>query len=279
VKNQVGLINKKLLADWLGPLMAAAVLGGMWQGQAEAAPALVANVAEPAIQGGFFVRPHDALAWFKEKRIVTPEQFYALDSASRARAFSVGALSDEYAIGLVQDEIHEAIEQGLPASQWLTKLEERFASAGLGNLPQSDVYWRLVYDTNATMALSAGRYIQQMQVRQERPYWLFWNPDPVTPECQAMEGKVFRADDPIWRTHYPPLHFRCKSMVLTLDADEVAAEGLEVQDTSAGHSIPPPAPGFEFNPADAFFLNKGAAGMPATAEGKAAVQLLLGSWS
>jgi len=260
---------------WLSPMMLAAVLGGVWQVQAEV-PRLapVPNVAEPAtIEGGFFVQPHEAIEWFKAKKIVKPDEFAALDATAKARSFSVKHLTEDYTLETVKGSIEEALKTGENFTTWLTKLEDVLARAGLGTESVSVLHWELVYVQNTSLALSAGRYVQQMRVREERPFWLFWNPDPVTEVCITLEGKVFRADLFPMR-YYPPNHFRCKSQILTMDADEVAAEGMRVwRGDEPDLDLLPVAKGFEFDPAQAFFLNKGVAGMAPTSQGLAAMQM------
>ncbi|CAH8721330.1 hypothetical protein HTL2_006310 [Paenibacillus melissococcoides] len=46
-----------------------------------------------------------------------------------------------------------------------------------------------------------------------------------------MHGRVFRADDPIWNTWYPPNGFRCRCTVRTLSERQVRERGLKVETT------------------------------------------------
>ena len=54
------------------------------------------------------------------------------------------------------------------------------------------------------------------------------------PAPAAMNGKVFRADDPVWKTHYPPTGFGCRCFVMALTAEDMEKAGLTVSD-SDGH--------------------------------------------
>ena len=275
-------------ARWLSPVMLAGLIGGMWQARAEvvsggtgvppvinvAQPPSAVNADTPDIEGGFFLKPEKAVEWFKSKNIVSPDVFKALDDSAKARAFSVSGLTENYTLEVVKDSLDEALATGQNFTTWLTNLEDTLAAAGIGTASISVVHWELVHVQNTSLALAAGRYVQQMRVADVRPYWHFWNPDPKTPVCQTLEGKTFRADEFPMR-YYPPNHFRCKSMILTLDADEVAAEGITV--TKGGDpdlELLPVAPGFQFDPATAFFRNKGIAGLSPTPEGDAAMRAL-----
>ncbi len=69
-----------------------------------------------------------------------------------------------------------------------------------------------------------------------RPYWVYRSVmgQHTRPTHAAMNGMVFRADDPIWRSHYPPNGFNCQCSVYALTAAEVEEEGLIIHD-SADH--------------------------------------------
>lgn len=285
------VIDPDGFADWLAPLMLVALLAGMSDVQQEArgggadaanaamapgsvaaSPPLAVAAAPITFEGQVFVRPEEAIEWFRAKGIVTPDEFYALDSAARARAFSISGLTDQYALDTVHDSIGKGIAEGDTTTGWLNRLDETFENADLSTEGIKLHHWRLVFEQNATAALNAGRYVQMQRVADSRPYWQAFNPNPVTEICIEIAGKTFRADDPIWGSHYPPNHFGCKTMVVTLDQDELEAEGLDV---STGGDVGEPVPeSFAFDPAEAFFLNKGPAGLAPMPEGQAALEAL-----
>ncbi len=46
-----------------------------------------------------------------------------------------------------------------------------------------------------------------------------------------MDGRVFGADDPIWKSHYPLNGFNCRCSVSALTAADLEEEGLTVYDS------------------------------------------------
>jgi uncharacterized protein with gpF-like domain len=60
-----------------------------------------------------------------------------------------------------------------------------------------------------------------------------------------MEGKVYPADDPVWKTWYPPNGFRCRCRVNALTKGET--EGLQVESELPKDS---PDKGFDTSPGD-----------------------------
>jgi hypothetical protein len=60
-----------------------------------------------------------------------------------------------------------------------------------------------------------------------------------------MEGKVFAADDPIWKTWWPPNGFNCRCTTQPVDKWELAEGKYAIGDGS--QVTLQPDPGFDFN--------------------------------
>ena len=92
---------------------------------------------------------------------------------------------------------------------------------------------RVIYGTNLRTSYAAGRWQQLQAVRRSRPYWRYrHSPASVTPRHQHVEwdGLVLRADDPWWRTHYPPNGWGCNCYVEALSEREVRRLGKDGPD-------------------------------------------------
>lgn len=88
---------------------------------------------------------------------------------------------------------------------------------------------KLIYHNNVGNALMAGRYAQaeDPDVMEARPWWLF---DGIadfrqSPICLVRDGIVLPADDPWWKANKPLLHHRCRSGIITLDAEDAKEFG------------------------------------------------------
>lgn len=118
-----------------------------------------------------------------------------------------------------------------------------------------------IFRTNMQTALNAGHYksMTDETTMKMRPYWRYRTAgDGHVRESHAvMEGRVYRADDPIWDVWYPPNGFRCRCMVVSLSKKQVERMGLHVEteapfdvDYSTGELLPKfPDKGFSNNPA------------------------------
>lgn len=108
--------------------------------------------------------------------------------------------------------------------------------------------------TNVQRAYSVSRYSEMTrpEVKEARPYMRFSAilDARTTPECEESDGIVLPQDDPWWRTHIPPLHFACRSHIVTLSESEAAEEGIDPSGPAVGAadgfgSVPEPS---EFDP-------------------------------
>ena len=119
----------------------------------------------------------------------------------------------------------------------------------------------MIFRTNMQTAYNAGHYksMTQPETMRLRPYWKYVTAgDGNVRETHArMDGRIYRADDPIWKVWYPPNGFRCRCMVVSMTEKQVQRSGIPVSkappydvDYSTGEIIYRyPDKGFSNNPA------------------------------
>lgn len=110
--------------------------------------------------------------------------------------------------------------------------------------------WRLrtIYNTNIRSAYMSGKYKRFLANAANRPYWQYISIlDKATrPTHAALDQLVFRSDDPIWKTIWPPNDWGCRCDIRALTKEEVRAKNLKIAD---GSSIKfKPGKGFSHNP-------------------------------
>jgi SPP1 gp7 family putative phage head morphogenesis protein len=173
-----------------------------------------------------------AAAWFRARVPMTDSEHAELDDRAQSRAFSVAGAAQLRLVADVWDSIDAAIEQGTTLEDFADEVGDKLYAAWGGEDP-----WRLetIFRTNVQSAYSAGRYFEMNEpaVKKMRPFWRFdaIMDDATTDICADAEGVTLDADDPFWATHTPPLHFNCRSAIVSLATDDVA-EGDLTGDTS-----------------------------------------------
>ena len=171
----------------------------------------------------------EALDFFKKKKILTPGRFKNLTDSAKRRAFTVGGLYKKQMLEKTQNILHEAIGEGLTVKEFKEFFDNK--SPLYGATKQGAAHLETVFQNAVFGAFNEGRYIQQRELIDTRPYWRYVTVDDnsVRASHKAMHGKVYAADDPIWKTWYPPNGHRCRCTVVTLSETEMKREGYELQ--------------------------------------------------
>jgi hypothetical protein len=92
---------------------------------------------------------------------------------------------------------------------------------------------RVIYETNLRTSYAAGRYEQLQEVKRRRPFWRYRHSDAVQhprPHHVAWDGLIIHADDPWWKTHYPPNGWGCQCYVEALAERDLRRLGKDGPD-------------------------------------------------
>jgi hypothetical protein len=168
----------------------------------------------------------EAIAYYRAKKIVTPEEYAALEAAARNQAFTVaGAARDD----LLAD-IYEAVAKGLEQGTQLAEFKKDFNNIldKFGWAPnRRDWRARQIFETNMSTAQAAGRYAEQTDpvMLKVRPFFRYMPSSSYRrrPEHEQWYNLVLPADDPFWEEHYPPNGWGCKCWVRAVTGDELLA--------------------------------------------------------
>ena len=88
-------------------------------------------------------------------------------------------------------------------------------------------------NTAVASSFQAAQYIrlQDEYMKAVYPYYMYKTvgDNKVRDEHAALDGKVWRADDPIWDTIWPPLDWNCRCYVEPMMEEEVIMSGISVE--------------------------------------------------
>lgn len=153
----------------------------------------------------------EALDSFLARRLITPEEFRRLSDEARQRAFTVTRISSE----ALRERIFRLLAADLESGGTYDAFAASVASGetDLGLTPSSPAYVETVYRTNVASAYGAGRYRQltSAPVIAARPFVQYRTvrDSRVRSSHAALDGMVFRQDDPAWPNYAPPNGFQC----------------------------------------------------------------------
>lgn len=188
----------------------------------------------------------EAIDYFKDKVVLSPSQFYKIANEYKSLAFTVSGYSKVEILKKFYEEILKSMEAGTTMDDFKKNMNSFLEDKGYEGLTnfQADNIFR----TNIQTAYNAGHYKQMTEpmVLKLRPYWQYVAVmDSHTRLAhRGMDGKVFRADNPIWDKWFPPNGFKCRCTVITLSERQVKQRGLEVLEDAPkyvgidGHTVP-----------------------------------------
>jgi SPP1 gp7 family putative phage head morphogenesis protein len=214
----------------------------------------------------------EQLEFFRSKGYtLSPESWRDVWQEAHARAFTVARVTEADILVDIREALDRAQETGQTLTAFKAGIRETlekkgwFAPTGeraIIKLPDGTTRkrlkaWRLdtIFSTNLDSAYHSGRFKQQEEVKDFFPYrqYLTAEDPAVRPAHRAMHGKVFKTDDPIWKTWYPPNGFRCRCDTRLLSEKQAKRKGLDV-DTKPpkiqGEAVTPDE-GFEYHPGEA----------------------------
>ncbi|WP_350306967.1 phage head morphogenesis protein [Photorhabdus viridis] len=191
------------------------------------------------------LEPKLAVDYFRAKGYDISWNWQETEAASHAQAFTVAKAARMDILTTIRDEVDKALSQGATERDFIQTLKPRLQEQGwwgkqivvdgdghaetvqLG----SPARLATIYRTNLATAYQAGRYQQQLASTETHPYWQYLAVmDKNTRKSHAaMNGRVFRFDDPIWNTLYPPNDWGCRCRVRALTAAQVKRMGLTVE--------------------------------------------------
>lgn len=208
----------------------------------------------------------EAIAFLRQKTQVTSEHYTDVFGAANVKAFTVAGGTSQALVGDFYKATLKAAESGTSLGEFRRDFDA--ITARYGWLHNGTPEWRsrIIFETNLSMAYSAGRYAQQTEPETLAafPFWQYVHSGAMhpRPEHLALNGLVLRADDPFWKTHYPPNGWGCGCKVRPVSARGLARMGKSGPDTApiietrpvrtrTGGIIHVPIgidPGFDYNP-------------------------------
>ncbi|MFZ2986597.1 phage minor head protein [Ideonella sp.] len=189
--------------------------------------------------------PAEALAWFQARGIRITWDWHEMLRQEHALAFTVAKATSADVLAAIRTEVEKALGEGQSFDSFKKTLKPRLMDLGwwgraemldaeTGELQKvqlgSDRRLRTIFQTNVQTSYMAGRYQRQLANVGDRPYWQYIAvmDGRTRPAHAALNGRVFRWDDPIWQVIYPPNGWGCRCRVRALTPAQVEAMGLSV---------------------------------------------------
>ncbi|ARF51386.1 phage head morphogenesis protein [Pantoea stewartii] len=233
------------------------------------------------------LKPEAAIRYFRSKGIKIAFDTRQMQDRAHATSFVVSGMLKQDVLTDVHGALTKALEDGQTAAWFKDNLIPQLTRRGwMGSGLKADadgvlegrklMPYRLdtIFRTNTQSAYMAGRYEKMRANVKARPYWQYVAvmDSRTRPAHAALNGRIFRWDDPIWDTIFPPNGYNCRCRVVALSQAEVDRHPVGVESSADlqvtieqpyGSTIRPvtalkdPATGRLFTPDAGFHLNPG----------------------
>lgn len=169
----------------------------------------------------------DALATFKELKLLDKASFERATAAVKQSAFTVAGVVGDQMLEVLRADLFESIKAGEDLRRYKQRILPRLQDAGfvsnIGDLKTGQralnaSHIETVYRTNTMNTYNTGRYVHQSSpsVVSAFPVWEIRGvKDTRTRDTHlATHGVRLLANDPFWKTAYPPFGWNCRCRVI-----------------------------------------------------------------
>lgn len=145
----------------------------------------------------------------------------------------------------LREKINDLITRGYHNKDAIKELNKELNNLGISDT--NDFQLETIFRTQTQMAYSAGGFqaIQNNEYLRDAIQMYEFSAvmdNRTTQICEDIDGTRLPADDPFWHTYYPPLHFNCRSVCVSIFEEEDIVKPPQSLDQ----------PQLDFNPAELF---------------------------
>lgn len=210
--------------------------------------------------------PFDAaIRFFRDKANVTTRSWTDVYAAAHSRAFMVAGAATEAIVDDFRQAVDKAIAEGTTLADFRRDFDDIVARHGWEHTGGRNWRSRVIFETNLRTAYAAGQYAQltEPETLEAFPFWTYNHSGSLHPRLDHLswDGMTLRADDPFWKTNYPPNGWGCGCFVIPSSDLDLRRQGKRGPDASpdlvfraeevGGRTVRVPNgvdPGFEYNP-------------------------------
>ncbi|WP_308569916.1 phage minor head protein [uncultured Haemophilus sp.] len=189
--------------------------------------------------------PDKIVEYLKAKGVQISENWFDVWQDAHAKAFTVAKATKAEIVDTLKWSVEKALQEKMSYDDYIKMMTPICKEMGWwgkvqdedGNIVQLGSPWRLktILRTNKIAAYHTGRYARQMENADEQPYWQYVaiQDNRTRASHQALHGKIYRYDDPIWQHFYPPNDYGCRCRVRPWSEFALKDQGWKV-DSSEG---------------------------------------------
>lgn len=195
----------------------------------------------------FGLEPKAAVTYLKGKGYAITWNWQQMLDQAHDQSFTVAKAMRLDVLSDIREALEKALQEGQTLEQFIASLQPILEkqgwwgkqaivdSQGNAELVQLGSPRRLktIYQTNLQSSYMAGRQAAMLESTETHPYWRYIAvmDSKTRPSHAVLNGKVYRHDDPVWSTIFPPNGFNCRCRVSALSEAALKRRGLTVENS------------------------------------------------
>ena len=198
----------------------------------------------PDLKFALNLPPAEAIKYLESKGFSITWNWEEQVGQAHNRAFTVAKAATLDILQTVRDGVSKALAEGQSERTFKQNLEPLLKQKGWWGRQAvegpdgeevvtlgSPYRLKTIYQTNMQSAMMAGRQQDFLENVGNRPYWQYVAvlDKRTRPMHRALDGRVFRYDDPFWQSFSPPLGYRCRCRLRALSERDIQKRGLIVE--------------------------------------------------
>lgn len=182
------------------------------------------------------MQPLKALSYLRKRsKLITSDEWNQLKEKSHSKAFTAANVTKADILQFIYDAVLKAKEEGWTVQEFQENLIPMLQQNGwygsknkTENKQLSKHHLKIILETNMKTSFSQGQVESKKAIAKYRPYWIYKQLDRKNKNLSHVKfhNKVFRHDDPIWASIYPPSQFGCGCHVRAMSEQEIKDKGL-----------------------------------------------------
>ncbi|MGP1418338.1 MAG: minor capsid protein [Sphaerochaetaceae bacterium] len=166
----------------------------------------------------------EAMEWAANRISLSPSDYAKLSDHMKLHAFTVGRLAQLDQIETARKAYLKSLKTGPDTDSFISFMSKDDQDARFAK------YYEIVYRTNIQTDYNAGRAKQLSADPPVALQFIGIEDGRQSEVCKACSGIILPYTDPFWDTHWPPLHYKCRSTVRAIYEYEAEAMGLMTKD-------------------------------------------------
>lgn len=198
----------------------------------------------PDLKFALNLPPSEVIKWFESKGYAITWNWEEQVGQAHNRAFTVAKAATLDILQTVRDGVSKALAEGQSERTFKQNLEPLLKQKGWWGKQTvegpdgeevvtlgSPYRLKTIYQQNMQSAMMAGRQKDFLQNTDNRPYFQYVAvlDSQTRPTHRALDGRVFRYDDPFWNHFWPPIDWRCRCRVRALSERDIQKRDLVIE--------------------------------------------------